>query len=186
MNGLPVSFTTQYFMWNKTVFDKAGAPIPKTWEDIVEGGKILKEKLGNEYYAMDTTRTQAMYMTHSYIFQKTGKMFVDPATGDEALGTGGCDPADLSWCARQWPLGGGEPGDRVEVGVLRLQGVIRALAGKDADVDVNGKRMRVKMSELRKVGGATMAAAPTAMRTVRAMSSTPMIRRPSLYQGASR
>ncbi|WP_291984813.1 Smr/MutS family protein [Luteitalea sp.] len=52
-------------------------------------------------------------------------------------------------------------GDRVEVGVLRLQGVIRALAGKDADVDVNGKRMRVKMSELRKVGGATMAAAPT-------------------------
>ena len=85
LNGLPVSFTTQYFMWNKTVFDKAGAPIPKTWEDIVEGGKILKEKLGNEYYAMDTTRTQAMYMTHSYIFQKTGKMFVDPATGGVGL-----------------------------------------------------------------------------------------------------
>ena len=47
------------------------------------------------------------------------EVFVDPATGDEALGTGGCDPADLSWCARQWPLGGGEPGDRVEVGRTR-------------------------------------------------------------------
>ena len=46
-------------------------------------------------------------------------------------------------------------GDRVEVGVLRLQGVVRTLAGKDAEVDVNGKRMRVKVAELRKVGGAT-------------------------------
>ena len=52
-------------------------------------------------------------------------------------------------------------GDRVEVGVLRLQGVVRTLAGKDAEVDVNGKRMRVKLAELRKIGGATTSAAPT-------------------------
>jgi DNA mismatch repair protein MutS2 len=61
----------------------------------------------------------------------------------------------------------GEPGaaakvgDRVEVGVLRLHGVVRALTGKDAEVDVNGKRMRVKVAELRKIGGATTTAAPT-------------------------
>ena len=52
-------------------------------------------------------------------------------------------------------------GDRVEVGVLRLQGVVRTLAGKDAEVDVNGKRMRVKLAELRKIGGAATSAAPT-------------------------
>ena len=52
-------------------------------------------------------------------------------------------------------------GDRVEVGMLRLQGVVRTLAGKDAEVDVNGKRMRVKVAELRKIGGATTTAAPT-------------------------
>jgi DNA mismatch repair protein MutS2 len=51
-------------------------------------------------------------------------------------------------------------GDRVEVGLLRLQGVITTLAGRDAEVDVNGKRMRVKVTELRKVGGATRQAAP--------------------------
>ncbi|BCS35622.1 endonuclease MutS2 [Luteitalea sp. TBR-22] len=55
------------------------------------------------------------------------------------------------------PLG---VGDRVEVGSLRLQGVVRALSGKDADVDVNGKRMRVRTTELRKIGGAGTQAAP--------------------------
>ncbi len=51
-------------------------------------------------------------------------------------------------------------GDRVEVGSLRLQGVVRSLADRDAEVDVHGKRMRVKVTELRKVGGAPTAAAP--------------------------
>jgi DNA mismatch repair protein MutS2 len=51
-------------------------------------------------------------------------------------------------------------GDRVEVGILRLQGVVRSLTGKDAEVDVNGKRMRVRIADVRKVGGATQQAAP--------------------------
>lgn len=51
-------------------------------------------------------------------------------------------------------------GDRVEVGSLRLQGVVKALSGRDVDVDVNGKRMRVRATELRKVGGATTQATP--------------------------
>ncbi len=56
--------------------------------------------------------------------------------------------------------GAAKVGDRVEVGVLRVQGVVRTLAGKDAEVDVNGKRMRVKVGDLRKIGGATQVAAP--------------------------
>ncbi len=56
--------------------------------------------------------------------------------------------------------GAAKVGDRVEVGVLRLQGVLRSLSGRDAEVDVNGKRMRVKVDELRKVGGAVGPAAP--------------------------
>jgi DNA mismatch repair protein MutS2 len=38
--------------------------------------------------------------------------------------------------------------------------VVRTLSDKDAGVDVNGKRMRVRTSELRKIGGATMQATP--------------------------
>lgn len=58
------------------------------------------------------------------------------------------------------PAGSAKVGDRVDVGVLRLQGVVKALSGKDAEVDVNGKRMRVKVSELRRVGGAVQPATP--------------------------
>ena len=59
-------------------------------------------------------------------------------------------------------------GDRVEVGLLRLQGVVTSLAGRDAEVDVNGKRMRVRVAELRKVGAATTP--PTPAVTVRLAS----------------
>ncbi len=51
-------------------------------------------------------------------------------------------------------------GDRVTVGPLSLHGVVTSLSGRDAEVDVNGKRMRVRLGELRRVGGAPTAPAP--------------------------
>jgi DNA mismatch repair protein MutS2 len=51
-------------------------------------------------------------------------------------------------------------GDRVEVGPLRLPGIVRALGGRDAEIDVNGKRMRARVADLRKVGGPVQAARP--------------------------
>jgi len=42
-------------------------------------------------------------------------VLVEPATGREHLGPP-AGAADLAWCASWWPLGGLEPGDRVEVG----------------------------------------------------------------------
>ncbi len=55
-------------------------------------------------------------------------------------------------------------GDRVEVGPLRLQGVVRALSDREAEVDVNGKRMRVKAADIRRIGGAVQAAAAVSVR----------------------
>ncbi len=69
--------------------------------------------------------------------------------------------------------GAAKVGDRVEVGVLRLQGVVRALTDKDAEVDVNGKRMRVRVTELRKVGGATQQASPSVRVTLAGRAETP-------------
>ena len=80
LNALPVSFTTQFFLWNKTIFDKAGAAIPKTWDDFIAAGETLKEKLGDDYYANDMNRNQTIYMTHTWIFQKTGRMYINPET----------------------------------------------------------------------------------------------------------
>lgn len=85
LNALPVSFTTRYFLWNKTIWERAGLSIPTTWEDIVNAGPVFQEKLGKDYYPLDVDKTSIVYMLASYIFQKTGKMIIDPETNQIGL-----------------------------------------------------------------------------------------------------
>ena len=85
LNALPVSFTTRFFVWNKTAFDKAGVPVPKTWEDIYAAGKVFKEKLGNDYYPLDLNLNSVTHMMTSYIYQKTGRMIINPETSELGL-----------------------------------------------------------------------------------------------------
>jgi DNA mismatch repair protein MutS2 len=51
-----------------------------------------------------------------------------------------------------------EPGSRVTVGTLGLEGVVVALHGKHAEVEVRGKRLRAALRDLRPIGGAPPAA----------------------------
>jgi DNA mismatch repair protein MutS2 len=46
-----------------------------------------------------------------------------------------------------------EPGSRVVVGGLGLEGTVVELRGKEAEIDVRGKRMRAKLKDLRAIGG---------------------------------
>jgi DNA mismatch repair protein MutS2 len=46
-----------------------------------------------------------------------------------------------------------EPGSRVVVAGLGLEGTVVELRGKDAEIDVRGKRMRAKLKDLRAIGG---------------------------------
>ncbi len=85
LNAIPLSFTSQVFLLNKTTWDKAGVPLPKTWDDLMAAGRAFKEKLGDAYYPFDALHNGHVYLTNSYIFQKTGHMFVDPKTGDLGL-----------------------------------------------------------------------------------------------------
>jgi DNA mismatch repair protein MutS2 len=50
-------------------------------------------------------------------------------------------------------------GDRVLVGPLQLEGVVMALGGKDAEVDVRGKRLRARLGQLRVVSPASASSA---------------------------
>ena len=49
-------------------------------------------------------------------------------------------------------------GDRVVVGALGLEGVVLSISGRDAEVDVRGKRLRARVSDLRVIGGAPQTA----------------------------
>ncbi len=45
-----------------------------------------------------------------------------------------------------------EPGDRVSVGALGVEGVVHAVFGRDAEVEVRGKRLRAATDQLRVLG----------------------------------
>ena len=54
---------------------------------------------------------------------------------------------------REEPIGPIEAGSRVVVGGLGLEGTVIELRGKEAEVDVRGKRMRARVRDLRAIGG---------------------------------
>jgi DNA mismatch repair protein MutS2 len=55
-------------------------------------------------------------------------------------------------------------GDKVAVGPMGLEGIVQALHDGNAEVDVRGKRMRAKISELRVIGAAPAQAAKAQVR----------------------
>lgn len=78
LNALPVSNTARVYLWNKTMWDKAGLKLPKTWDDFFAAGKVFEQKLGKDYYPLDGQLYDRFLMAHAYIFQKTGKQWIDP------------------------------------------------------------------------------------------------------------
>lgn len=85
LNAFPVSFSALIIVYNKNTWEKAGIPFPETWDDFAAAGKVFKEKLGPEYYPIDLNKDERIYLTHAYIFQKTGKQFLDPDKAEVAL-----------------------------------------------------------------------------------------------------
>jgi DNA mismatch repair protein MutS2 len=60
------------------------------------------------------------------------------------------------------PQGPIEPGARVTVGGLGLEGVVIDIHGKQAEIDMKGKRLRAPLRDLRVIGGAAQAESVTA------------------------
>lgn len=78
LNAVPVSFTARVFLMNKSTWDKAGLPLPKTWDELFAAGKIFEQKLGKDYYPMDGQLNDTLLMAQSYMWQKTGKPWIYP------------------------------------------------------------------------------------------------------------
>ncbi len=79
LNGLPVSTTGRVFFFNTTSFEKAGVPLPKTWDDLFAAAKVLKEKNGPDSYPMNAVKETAVLLISLYATQSTGKDLIDPA-----------------------------------------------------------------------------------------------------------
>jgi oligogalacturonide transport system substrate-binding protein len=80
LNGLPISTTGRLFVFNQTTYEKAGLPLPATWDDLVAAGPVFKEKLGEDYYPFEAAGLDAALIVTLYGTQATGKPIIDPAT----------------------------------------------------------------------------------------------------------
>lgn len=78
LNAVPVSYTARVFLMNKSTWDKAGLPLPKTWDELFAAGKIFEQKLGKDYYPMDGQLNDTLLLAQSYMWQKTGKPWIYP------------------------------------------------------------------------------------------------------------
>lgn len=83
LNGIPVSTTGRVFMFNKDTFDKAGLPLPTTWDELIADAKVFKDKLGPDFYPFDamggaSDRLNAVLTVQIAVAQATGKSMIDP------------------------------------------------------------------------------------------------------------
>jgi DNA mismatch repair protein MutS2 len=140
---------------------EARAEVDKVVQDLRQQAAALEKKQQKTYAAIPTGVTGDL--------RTSARSALDDIAGRVRDGSTPGAPASLPPAAAAAGSGAAaKVGDRVEVGLLRLQGVVTALAGRDAEVDVNGKRMRVKVSGLRTLGGATQPAAPNVRVTLAA------------------
>lgn len=85
LNGVAVSTTGRIFMFNKTIYEKAGIAIPTTWDEVFAAAPVLKEKLGEDYYPFEAAPSEGNGLNARIVVilratQMTGKTFIDPET----------------------------------------------------------------------------------------------------------
>lgn len=85
LNALPISDTARFILWQQSMLDKAGVKPPVTWDDLFAMGPAFKQKLGDAYYPLDGGLFDMVMLSHAYIYQKTGRPFIDTNTGTITL-----------------------------------------------------------------------------------------------------
>lgn len=75
LNAIPISNTGRVFCWNKTTFDKAGAKIPTTLDELLEAGKTFLA-YDPSYYPMVTKELDRAFLMVYYLQCKYGKEWV--------------------------------------------------------------------------------------------------------------
>lgn len=109
VQGISVSTTGRAFFFNQTTFEKAGIATPTSWAELDAATKVLKEKLGADYYTFNAVKETAQLLVTLYVVQKTGKDLVDPETNR------------VAWTPEQLAEGIGFIGHLVETGAIRSQ-----------------------------------------------------------------
>jgi oligogalacturonide transport system substrate-binding protein len=78
LNALPVGYSARIFLWNKAAFDRAGLPLPKTWDELFAAGAVFKQRLGPNAFPLDGELYDMILLSQAYVHQKLGTAYLDP------------------------------------------------------------------------------------------------------------
>jgi oligogalacturonide transport system substrate-binding protein len=77
LNALPISMAARLFYYNASTYERAGLPLPTTWEELFAAGPIFRSRLGPEYYPLDLNLQDVTAVGRTWLVQRTGKPLVD-------------------------------------------------------------------------------------------------------------
>ncbi len=79
LNAIPVGMNGRAFFFNKSLYERAGIEIPKTFDELLAADKILKQKMGPNVKSLDivTSDSGAMFFVEYYVEQKYGKPLIN-------------------------------------------------------------------------------------------------------------
>ncbi|MGP1355598.1 ABC transporter substrate-binding protein [Roseicyclus sp.] len=84
LNGLPVSTTARLFAFNTTAWERAGLPLPTTWDELVAAGPVFRERLGEGNFPFEAAALDATLIVLLYGTQSTGRSLIDASTNEIA------------------------------------------------------------------------------------------------------
>lgn len=84
LNGLPVSTTARLFAFNTTAWERAGLPLPTTWDELVAAGPVFRDKLGPDHFPFEASHLDATLIVLLYGTQMTGRSLIDATTNKVA------------------------------------------------------------------------------------------------------
>ncbi|GAB7206729.1 hypothetical protein OS21_32240 [Dickeya oryzae] len=77
LNGIPISVTARVFYYNTETWKKSGLTYPKNWDELMNAGKVFKEKLGDQFYPLVLEHQDSLALLNSYMVQKYNIPAVD-------------------------------------------------------------------------------------------------------------
>ena len=79
LNAIPAGMNGRAFFFNKSLYERAGIEIPKTFDELLATDKILKQKIGPDTKSLDivTSDSGAMFFVEYYVEQKYGKTLIN-------------------------------------------------------------------------------------------------------------
>jgi oligogalacturonide transport system substrate-binding protein len=77
LNALPITMAARLFYYNATTYERAGLPLPTSWEELFAAGPIFRSRLGPEYYPLDLNLQDVVQIGRTWLLQRSGKPLVD-------------------------------------------------------------------------------------------------------------